>query len=409
MTKIDLIKSNWRREAFPIAAALVAFFIPIVQYGIQIPILLFVVGWFFYPKRVHKYSFWPILVFSGIYLFYIIGMFYTKNIDVGINELTQKLSLLIFPFFFGFARPFRPRHRRLVLISFVFGIIVSVIMNFATSMHSYADSKAIQDFYMSEFSLYFHPSYVAMYINFAIAILLTAVTALKFNKQQKTIAWIVILLLSLTLVFPASKMGFIVYFMVVLFFLVKWAVQKNLFKPKTALLICIAFASFLLIKYNPISSSRVGSAIQYVENENSNTEVNEIESNAARVYAWKATISEIKKHPFGVGTGDVKLVLENRFRKEGLDVLANEKLNPHNQFLQTALAVGIPAVLWFVFSLIFPFAKIIRTKDWLYALFLGIFVLNILVESMLEKQSGIIFFAFFNSFFYFMTLRPHRI
>src|SRR5690606_7243974 len=109
------------------------------------------------------------------------------------------------------------------------------------------------------------------------------------------------------------------------------------------------------------------------------------------------------KHPLGVGTGDINIELENHFRENGLEELADKELNPHNQFLQSAMAIGIPALLWFIFSLLFPFRKIIRTKDWLYAFFLCSMVLNLLVESMLEKQSGIIYFAFFNALFFFST------
>src|SRR5690606_12327127 len=103
------------------------------------------------------------------------------------------------------------------------------------------------------------------------------------------------------------------------------------------------------------------------------------------------------------GTGDVNVVLEKHFRENGLDELADKGLNPHNQYLQSAMAIGIPAVLWFIFSLLYPFGKIIRTKDWLYAFFLSTVALNLLVESMLEKQSGIVFFAFFNALFFFST------
>lgn len=400
--------SNWKHIVFPWAVVLLSFFLPIIKYGIQIPILLFILSWFFYPKVSFRTIWWPLLVLSGFYIFHIIGMLYTAHFEFGVADLVEKLSLLLFPVFFAFAKPVSRNFRRMILIAFALGTMVSVISSFSVGAVYYAKSGDIREFYMSNFSHLFHPSYIAMYINFAIAILLTIITVFKFSKIQRILIWLGILFLALTLVFPTSKMGFIGFIFMIVFFLIKWATQGRFFKLNTALLLFVSFCLFVFIKYDPVSQSRINSAVKYVDGEQEPTKTAQVESNAARIYAWKAAISEIKQHPFGVGTGDINVVLEDHFRKEGLDELADKGLNPHNQYLQSAMALGIPALLWFLFSLIFPFGKIIRTKDWLYAFFLCLFALNITVESMLEKQSGIIFFAFFISFFFFNTLRKEN-
>src|SRR5690606_26481382 len=116
-------------------------------------------------------------------------------------------------------------------------------------------------------------------------------------------------------------------------------------------------STMIFIKFDPVAQSRVNSAVEFAGGERKADESNQIESNAARIYAWKATLSEIKKHPLGVGTGDINIVLENHFRESGLEELADKGLNPHNQYLQSAMAVGIPALLWFLFSLLYPFTK----------------------------------------------------
>lgn len=397
--------SNWKNIAFPWTVVLLSFFLPIIKYGIQIPIFLFILSWFFYPKGEFKTIWWPLLVFSGFYIFHLIGMLYTTHIELGIADLVEKFSLLLFPFFFAFAQSVNRNFRRMILIAFVLGTLISVILSFSISGFDYAQSGDIREFYMSNFSYLFHPSYVAMFINFAMAIGLTILTTFNFNKVQRIAIWIGILFLALTLVFPTSKMGFIGFIFMVGFFLVKWATQGQFFKTNTGLLLFVCFCFLVFIKYDPISRIRINRVVDYVDGDQKPTKSFQVESNAARIYAWKAATSEIKEHPFGVGTGDINVVLEDHFRKQGLNELADKGLNPHNQYLQSAMALGIPALLWFLFSLIFPFGKIIRTKDWLYAFFICLFALNITVESMLEKQSGIIFFAFFNSFFFFNTMK----
>ena len=395
--------SDWKDFAFPASVVLLAFFIPLIKYGIQIPILLFILSWFVYPKIAIKKVWWPFLIFAGFYIFHLIGMIYTEHIGLGITDLTEKLSLLIFPFFFATAKPIDRKFRRWSIIAFAMGCTVSVMLSFIISEVAYLKTGDIGEFYMSEFSPFFHPSYLAMFINMSVAIFLTVLTSFRFSRLQTGVIWVIILFLSLSLVFPTSKMGFIVFTFLIVFFLVKWATQKALLKLNSLLLIVVGLATLVLIKYNPVAQNRISSAVEFVDAEAKPEKSRQMESSAARIYAWQATFDEIKKHPLGVGTGDINIVLEDHFRESGLLELADKELNPHNQYLQSAMAIGIPALLWFLFSLVYPFGKIVRTKDWLYAFFLCSIALNLMVESMLEKQSGIIFYAFFNCLFFFSS------
>lgn len=395
--------SEWKDLAFPLSVVVLAFFIPLIKYGIQIPIMLFIISWFFYGKLPFRKVWWPFLVFGGFYIFHLIGMIHTEHIDLGITDLTEKLSLLIFPLFFATAKPIDFKFRRWALIAFTIGCSISVLFSFINAEIAYLETGNIGEFYMSNFSPLFHPSYMAMFINLSVAILLTAITTFKFSRLQYALMWIAILLLSLSLVFPTSKMGFIVFGLLILFFLVKWATQKALFKLNSALLLVVWLSTLAFIIYNPVAQNRIDSAVEFVGSEGQPQKSEQIESNAARMFAWEATIDEIKKHPLGVGTGDINIVLEDHFRESGLKELAEKELNPHNQYLQSAMALGIPAMLWLVFSLVYPFGKIVKTKDWLYAFFLISIALNLMVESVLEKQTGIIFYAFFNCLFFFSS------
>lgn len=395
--------SEWKDLAFPLSVVVLAFFIPLIKYGIQIPIMLFIISWFFYGKLPFRKVWWPFLVFGGFYIFHLIGMIHTEHIDLGITDLTEKLSLLIFPLFFATAKPIDFKFRRWALIAFTIGCSISVLFSFINAEIAYLETGNIGEFYMSNFSPLFHPSYMAMFINLSVAILLTAITTFKFSRLQYALMWIAILLLSLSLVFPTSKMGFIVFGLLILFFLVKWATQKALFKLNSALILVVWLSTLAFIIYNPVAQNRIDSAVEFVGSEGQPQKSEQIESNAARMYAWEATIDEIKKHPLGVGTGDINIVLEDHFRESGLKELAEKELNPHNQYLQSAMAIGIPAMLWLVFSLVYPFGKIVKTRDWLYAFFLISIALNLMVESVLEKQTGIIFYAFFNCLFFFSS------
>ena len=399
---------HFRAHAFPVATVLLAFCVPLLKYGLQIPIFFFIASWFVYPKEAVRSRIAAAVVFAGIYIFHLIGLRNTEHFDLAIPDLTEKLSLLLFPVLFAFSRPLPVRFRRGAIIAFAAGTCLSVGVSFLTSAIDYSRSGDPAAFYMSAFSPVFHPSYLAMYINFAIAILLTAVGTPYIRRRGRVLAWVAITFLSLSLVFPTSKMGFITYGLLVGFYLLKWAVSRTFFTYRTALLVAISVATMLMIRFDPIAQSRIQSAVEYADGEQPIVEEHQEESNAARIYAWKAAWAEIRQHPFGVGTGDINVQLRERFRAEGLDALAEKDLNPHNQYLQSAMALGVPALLWFLASLLFPFARIFRTRDWLYAFFILLIALNLCVESMLEKQAGIVFFAFFNALLWFNPLPPRN-
>ena len=113
----------------------------------------------------------------------------------------------------------------------------------------------------------------------------------------------------------------------------------------------------------------------------------------------------ISKHViFGVGTGDVKDALMESY-KEHQDVkILSQKLNAHNQYLQTFISLGIFGLILLLYMLFFPAIRAFRQKDFLFMIFLAIFAVNIMVESMLENQAGVIFYALFNALLF--TFNP---
>jgi O-antigen ligase len=66
-----------------------------------------------------------ILIFFAIYLVYIIWMVNTSDIRTGITELRLKLPLLLFPLVTGLSSPLEEKELRIIIISFISGVIVS--------------------------------------------------------------------------------------------------------------------------------------------------------------------------------------------------------------------------------------------------------------------------------------------
>jgi len=81
----------------------------------------------------------------------------------------------------------------------------------------------------------------------------------------------------------------------------------------------------------------------------------------------------------------------------GYTGLVRERFNPHNQFIQTAVALGIMGLLPFLLWMFIPLVLAIRRRDLLLILFLFLFFMNALPESLIERQAGVVFTVFFLS------------
>lgn len=121
-----------------------------------------------------------------------------------------------------------------------------------------------------------------------------------------------------------------------------------------------------------------------------------------RILIWRSSLEIVDENPvFGVGTGDVKDVLLKKYEENHITAAAVKRLNAHNQYLQTCIALGGVGLLILILCLIFPAIYAIRNHDLLYFLFLMLIFLNLLFESMFERQAGIVFYSFFNALLFF--------
>ena len=132
--------------------------------------------------------------------------------------------------------------------------------------------------------------------------------------------------------------------------------------------------------------------------------------NEVRLVMWTATLLEINEHPLGVGTGNVDEHLSQRLKALGQIELSKQdenghiRYNPHNQFLQTALEIGLIGLMVLIVYVIGLMRMAWKHKNWLLAIIASGLVFNALFESVLQRQSGIVFFSFWLSFLPMMTL-----
>jgi len=105
-------------------------------------------------------------------------------------------------------------------------------------------------------------------------------------------------------------------------------------------------------------------------------------------------LEEISNHTLlGVGTGDVKQVLSKRYANDGFTGPTIQNLNVHNEYLETWMRGGIFSfillVCFFVASVIYAF----KLNDTFFVFVIFLIAMNLLTESMLNRQAGSVFIA----------------
>jgi len=155
--------------------------------------------------------------------------------------------------------------------------------------------------------------------------------------------------------------------------------------------------STILLTNNPIKSrfESMFDAVGNMQTKNNNS----VESNTARIIMWNTSLDVWKENfLFGTGTGDYddELTAKNiEYKNFGV---AKERLNSHNQFLNSAVQLGLVGFL--VLLMIFISSYFFSEKKMWQLLILVVFLINFLVESFLETQAGIILFCTLLLLFY---------
>ncbi len=118
---------------------------------------------------------------------------------------------------------------------------------------------------------------------------------------------------------------------------------------------------------------------------------------SARLEIWKHCIINISYYPWtGVGTGDVLNTMYKSYADSHTLLHPVYWMNPHNQYLYTALALGIPATILFVILLIYP---VFLHQGYLFINYWGVIMLAMLDEDTLNTQAGVTQVALLFTFF----------
>ncbi|MBM3160906.1 MAG: O-antigen ligase family protein [Bacteroidetes bacterium] len=357
-----------------------------IGFGIMLLSLVFKRQKITKPDLISFFSKGPAIWFILYYFLLVIGLLWTENQSFAMSKLENKLSFILIPIllFYTVRKWNNLDWKQLLVYALIFALVMYEILALWRYISQTENSWQFE-FLSSRFSVFMHRSYFACYLVIGIILLFER---LKTAFSVSTIA--LLCFFSIGVLQTESKAGIVCLFLVFIvqfFSFLKSKQKKIVLLFTTSLLFLIGT---LLFSDNPIKSrfETMFSAIGNIQTKNNKS----IESNTARILMWNASIDVWKENlVFGTGTGDYddELTAKNREYKN-LGV-AQERLNSHNQFLNSAVQLGL--VGFFVLLMIFVSSYFFSEKKMWQVLILVVFLINFLVESFLETQSGIVLFC----------------
>lgn len=358
-----------------------------------------------------------VLSFVSLYLIYLAGMFYTENIQHGLKDLETKFSLLLFPLIYATSENSTAINFSKLFKNLAIGCTIAALVGLGTSTYSFLyelyaranniilESYPYTNYFFSAYvSPFLHTGYFALYINVCVAFLFYT---LLFKASALTFLWksiyiFMLLYLSIYNVLLLSKIGLITMLLIYVGIFYLWAKKYFSLVKLLSVVSAILITLVLIIYAIPKVRMNFENVVETTFSKNEN-ELDSEDGSASRLVAWKTSFSLVKKYFLtGVGTGDVKQLLSDEYQKRGYWNAYKIKLNAHNQFLQTTLAIGLAGFAVLLLFVFINYRNAFKNKNILHLVFISAVTLQFIVESSLETQAGVIFISFFNSVFNFI-------
>ena len=338
-------------------------------------------------------------LFLLFYFCYLIGIIFTSDINAGVFELEKKLSFVIFPLLlslkFKKIWSINVAYMGFILATFLvtlYGIIMALSAWLVAGGGNWV-------YFSTAISPIHHPSYLAAYLTIS-----TAFAFIGWREKLPffSLYWIIPFTIFVIVIhgFLQSLSGTLFLLIAIFTSLLIWLRNKYRRPIFYTIIILMPLIGFIVINSIPSvqndwkdASSNI---IEYSKNPKSFVENREqtLSSSSVRIILWTAAFQIFYKHPFGVGTGNMDEFMEKELIILKQKELTKQNFNPHNQFLQTAVEIGFFGLLVFFAILFSSIYYGLKYKNYLLIIISSNLLFNSLFESMLQRQSGIIFYCF---------------
>jgi O-antigen ligase len=356
-----------------------------------------------HPRFLKQYwNEWSRNVFSilctAFFFSYFISGLWSADSSYWLKATINKLPFVILPFAFLSIPLHKEKVQRLIIFSLA-------AMQLLLIGYSLVELALHWDYYMKgyHFSRPIPTTKYNDHIRFSLSLVLSffIIMYLLLEKKKelinKTAKWILTAILCIFFIYIhilAAKSGILCLYLGMFVFVIFRIGRKN---KLLALFLTLVIASLPFLGYIFVPTFKT--KIDYVRYEQQKTKEDKhydyTLSDAGRMITYDIGTKAIKEHPaLGVGAGDLMDEMREGYGKYYPEVTEEQQFGPINQFLFTALSVGIPLSLILLAMCIAPFLLKVNDRIYLIVTALALFI-SLMVEAPLELQFGVFTYLFF--------------
>jgi O-antigen ligase len=323
-------------------------------------------------------------------------MLKSDDMPMARKMLEFKLSLALFPLFHFISRTYTKDQTTRILSFFCFGVTGFTLFTFALALGKFLSNGDFSFVGYDQLAFKFHPTYLSMYVCLTAFIYMHRGLKKQYFFGGRTNHYIIIAFLFIYLGFLGSKAGLGAGALVIVIALVEAKIRLENRRFHWVGIGIAAMALLGSILMAPNTTKRIETALNTEVVQNDNVARN---SSQIRLLAWQTAWEIIRENPLGVGTGDSSAELNEKYAEQGETYALKRSFNSHNQFFQSGVENGWPAIVILILLFITGLRWAWKWKDWVFGTFLLVLGFNMLFESILEVQAGVVFFSFFMMIF----------
>ena len=322
------------------------------------------------------------------WLLLVVSVLYSNDVAAAWEVVWRKSALVIFPLCFLLTDTscLTAKHLRglgYALLLSVCGVFLYFSVKAAVGMMNGATFAAVTGSYTFDPR---HHAYTSLYMAIAIVFVLHEMSR---RWQEMKVWYRVVLSVALVvcmfyLMMVNSRAGILSLWMVV----VGYVVYMALFCKRWLLALCVGLL---------FAGVQIGMKVFVTHEDRIEATASNMNSGGedARMKIYKSAIHSIDGKPvLGHGAGDYYQRFADKSTVENDGYVAK---NIHNQYLETILSVGIIGLIPFLLWMLYPLWLAWRRKSqnlFLMLMLVGVVMFNLLFESMLERQMGLLFIGY---------------
>ena len=329
-----------------------------------------------------------LLLMISFFVIYVVSMLYTSNSTEGWDNITKKLSFIILPtiFLLSDLRYLKHEHKKWAIGIFTIALIARFLYYLFRATICYIECGYFPlDMYFDPL----HHTYLSLYVLFVLPLLYLELRnhASKMPRYKTAAIIVTILILVTYIILTQSRTGVLGIIFLAFAMLVDLIIIQKRFVLGIILIATISAGAIGVYLAQPETSHRLSNTISAILSGNRED---------ARFIITRTALQTIGDNmPFGVGVGDRIDEMNIRYRKNTQDEeILQGQFNPHNQYLDTLLATGIPGLAILLTLLILPLCRKTNGKHYVVA-FISSVAFCSLFESLMERQMGILFVCLF--------------